>query len=92
MSISNIKTGQEQTTQVLFYLHRFGWLTLEMLARLVWPEKSQSVSLCRRKIKILLEKNFIFLKKYDGMNLYFLSSNGANYLNKNKDFIIPHQN
>lgn len=82
MSISNIQKGKEQSFQILFYINKFGWLTLEMISELVFLNRNQSLSLSRRKIKKLLEDNLIIIKKSEGISFYLLSAKGAKILKK----------
>ena len=71
-------TGQRNISEVLTWLHRFGWLSSRMLAALVWPSASQSWPLARRMLKTLLADKLVLVRALpQGGDVYLLSVKGA---------------
>jgi hypothetical protein len=83
MTTDNRTIGERNTHSILFYLHRFGWLTSRMISALVWPSAKQAPSMARRAVKALADDKLILRRPLpDGGDCYTLSAAGARVLNE----------
>lgn len=83
MKIDNKIKGIQNKDSVLKFLNRFGWLTSQMIASLVWPESNQSLVLSNRMLIKLLDEKLVTKRQLDdGLYCFCLSAQGAKYLIK----------
>jgi hypothetical protein len=74
-------TGERNVSDVLMWLHRFGWLSSRMIAALVWPAASQSWPMARRTLKKMLADKLVLARALpQGGDVYLLSVKGARLL------------
>ncbi len=77
--------GERNRLTLCRYLHRFGWLTSRMLARLVWGDASQSWPMARRTLKALQDDGMVIKRALpQGGDAYLLSAKGARFLNEHE--------
>jgi hypothetical protein len=75
--------GERNRLSLCRYLHRFGWLTSRMVARLVWGDASQAWPMARRTLKALQDDNMVIKRALpQGGDAYLLSAKGARFLNE----------
>lgn len=73
--------GEHNELAILVILHRFGWLTARMVAALVWPTHSQSLSMARRTLRRMLDAREVAKRRLpEGGDCYVLTSKGAHRL------------
>jgi hypothetical protein len=75
--------GERNRLTLCRYLHRFGWLTSRMVARLIWGDKSQAWPMARRTLKALQDDGMAIKRAIpQGGDAYLLSAKGARFLNE----------
>lgn len=75
--------GERNRLTLCRYLHRFGWLTSRMVARLVWGDASQAWPMARRTLKALQDDSMVIKRALpQGGDAYLLSAKGARFLNE----------
>ncbi|MBT3067337.1 hypothetical protein [Rhodoferax sp. U11-2br] len=75
--------GERNRLTLCRYLHRFGWLTSRMIARLVWGDASQAWPMARRTLKALQDDCMVIRRALpQGGDVYLLSAKGARFLNE----------
>lgn len=75
--------GERNRLTLCRYLHRFGWLTSRMVARLVWDDFSQGWPMARRTLKALQDDGMVIKRALpQGGDAYLLSAKGARFLNE----------
>lgn len=75
--------GERNRLTLCRYLHRFGWLTSRMVARLVWGDASQAWPMSRRTLKALQDDGMVIKRALpQGGDAYLLSAKGARFLNE----------
>lgn len=75
--------GERNRLSLCRYLHRFGWLTSRMVARLVWGDASQAWPMARRTLKSLQDDGMVIKRALpQGGDAYLLSAKGARFLNE----------
>lgn len=73
--------GKQNQESILIYLNRFGWLTIGMLAKLVWSSASQASALARRTMQRMLDDKLVVKRALTpNMYCYTLSAQGSKYL------------
>lgn len=75
--------GERNRLTLCHHLHRFGWLTSRMVARLVWGDASQAWPMARRTLKALQDDGMVIKRALpQGGDAYLLSAKGARFLNE----------
>jgi hypothetical protein len=75
--------GERNRVTLCRHLHRFGWLTSRMVARLVWGDASQAWPMARRTLKALQDDGMVIRRALpQGGDAYLLSAKGARFLNE----------
>ena len=77
--------GAEHDSGALLALHKFGWLTVKMLAALQWSQATQGEALARRTLRRLLDTKLVLKREAGGNVLWLLSAAGARTLREQFD-------
>ena len=74
-------TGERNKRRLLHFLGRFGWLTLKMIAELIWHDMNQALAMARRLLRTLLDEGLVLRRPLQGsVHGYTLSAAGARWL------------